>query len=41
MKLIRLGEPVKERPGLLLDNGKRIDVSQFSGNDFDYDEQFF
>ncbi|HEX7893143.1 MAG TPA: fumarylacetoacetate hydrolase family protein [Terriglobales bacterium] len=37
MKLIRLGEPGKERPGVLL-NGERIDVSAFGS---DYNEAFF
>lgn len=38
MKLIRIGNPGEERPGLLLDNGKRIDTSGFGS---DYDEAFF
>ena len=38
MKLIRYGEPGRERPGLLLDNGERIDASAFGQ---DYDEAFF
>lgn len=38
MKLIRFGEPSKERPGLLLSNGERIDASAFGE---DYDERFF
>lgn len=38
MKLIRFGDPGKERPGLLLNNGTRIDASAFGS---DYDEQFF
>ncbi len=38
MKLIRFGEPGKEKPGVLLDSGKRIDVSAFGQ---DYTEQFF
>ncbi len=37
MKLIRFGEPGKEKPGLLYD-GARIDVSAFGS---DYDESFF
>jgi 2-keto-4-pentenoate hydratase/2-oxohepta-3-ene-1,7-dioic acid hydratase in catechol pathway len=38
MKLIRYGEPGRERPGLQLDNGERIDASAFGQ---DYDEAFF
>lgn len=38
MKLIRFGEPSKEKPGLELDDGRRIDVSAFG---HDYDEDFF
>lgn len=38
MKLIRFGEKGKEKPGIILENGKRIDVSKF-GEDFD--EHFF
>ena len=38
MKLIRFGEINKEKPGLLLPDGKRIDVSKFVK---DYDEHFF
>jgi 2,4-didehydro-3-deoxy-L-rhamnonate hydrolase len=38
MKLIRFGEPGKERPGLLLSDGSRVDASGFG---FDYDEAFF
>jgi 2-keto-4-pentenoate hydratase/2-oxohepta-3-ene-1,7-dioic acid hydratase in catechol pathway len=38
MKLIRFGEPGKERPGLLLRDGNRVDASGFG---FDYDEAFF
>lgn len=38
MKLIRFGEPGREEPGVLLDDGRRIDASsQFH----DYDEGFF
>lgn len=37
MKLIRFGEPGRERPGVLLD-GARLDVSAFGS---DYDEAFF
>lgn len=38
MKLIRFGEPGKEKPGLELTDGRRVDVSAFGE---DYDEQFF
>jgi len=38
MKLIRFGNPGEEKPGLLLDDGKMIDASQFGE---DYDEPFF
>jgi 2,4-diketo-3-deoxy-L-fuconate hydrolase len=38
MKLIRFGPPGHEKPGLLLDDGRRIDASSFGG---DYDEEFF
>jgi 2,4-diketo-3-deoxy-L-fuconate hydrolase len=38
MKLIRWGEAGKERPGLLLDDGTRLDVSNIVT---DYDERFF
>ncbi len=38
MKLIRFGEPGKEKPGVLLDDGTRVDVSGFGS---DYDEAFF
>jgi len=38
MKLIRHGEPGRERPGLQLENGERIDASAFGQ---DYDEAFF
>lgn len=38
MKLIRIGLPGHERPGVLLPNGKRIDVSSLGE---DYDEKFF
>lgn len=38
MKLIRAGNPEQEKPGLLLENGKRIDASAFGE---DYDEDFF
>ena len=29
MKLIRFGETNKEKPGVILSNGKKIDVSDF------------
>lgn len=38
MKLIRFGEAGKEKPGVQLENGKRIDVSDFGS---DYTEEFF
>jgi 2-keto-4-pentenoate hydratase/2-oxohepta-3-ene-1,7-dioic acid hydratase in catechol pathway len=38
MKLIRLGEPGKEKPGALLPDGSRIDTSAFGS---DYNEAFF
>lgn len=38
MKLIRFGDPGKEKPGVLLDDGSRIDVS---GTFSEYDESFF
>jgi 2,4-didehydro-3-deoxy-L-rhamnonate hydrolase len=38
MKLIRFGEPGKERPGLTMDDAVRLDVS---GCVQDYDEVFF
>src|SRR5437879_12472709 len=38
MKLIRCGEPGKEKPGVLRNDGTRVDVSQFVP---DYDERFF
>ena len=38
MKLIRFGEAGRERPGVLLDDGSRLDVSDFVS---DYDEAFF
>jgi 2,4-didehydro-3-deoxy-L-rhamnonate hydrolase len=38
MKLIRFGEPGRERPGLLLPDGTRLDASGFGA---DYDEAFF
>jgi 2-keto-4-pentenoate hydratase/2-oxohepta-3-ene-1,7-dioic acid hydratase in catechol pathway len=38
MKLIRFGELGRERPGILLSDGQRLDVSAFGS---DYDENFF
>jgi len=38
MKLIRFGQPGQEKPGVLLDDGARRDVSGFVA---DYDEDFF
>jgi len=38
MKLIRFGNPGQEKPGLILDDGRRIDASAFGS---DYDEAFF
>jgi len=38
MKLIRFGEPGKEKPGVILKDGTRIDVSGFGS---DYNESFF
>ncbi len=38
MKLIRFGTPNLEKPGLILDDGRRIDVSDVVR---DYDEAFF
>ena len=38
MKLIRFGEIGKEKPGIILANGTKIDVSDFGS---DYDEFFF
>jgi len=38
MKLIRFGPAGRERPGLQLDDGTRIDASSFGA---DYDERFF
>jgi 2-keto-4-pentenoate hydratase/2-oxohepta-3-ene-1,7-dioic acid hydratase in catechol pathway len=38
MRLIRFGDPGKERPGLLLHDGTRIDASNFGS---DYNEGFF
>ncbi|MBX2923012.1 MAG: fumarylacetoacetate hydrolase family protein [Chitinophagaceae bacterium] len=38
MKLIRFGQAGKEKPGIVLQDGKRLDVSAFGE---DYTEQFF
>jgi 2-keto-4-pentenoate hydratase/2-oxohepta-3-ene-1,7-dioic acid hydratase in catechol pathway len=38
VKLLRFGEPDRERPGVLLEDGTRVDVSGFGS---DYDEAFF
>src|SRR6184192_4416177 len=38
MKLIRFGAPGRERPGLILPDGRRIDASSVAA---DYDEAFF
>ncbi|MEN7549497.1 fumarylacetoacetate hydrolase family protein [Rapidithrix thailandica] len=38
MKLIRFGQEGQEKPGLILENGKRIDASAFGE---DYGERFF
>jgi 2,4-diketo-3-deoxy-L-fuconate hydrolase len=38
MKLIRFGSPGAERPGVQLEDGRRIDASEFGA---DYDEAFF
>jgi len=38
MKLFRFGEPDKEKPGIILPDDKKIDVSSFGE---DYDEDFF
>jgi 2,4-diketo-3-deoxy-L-fuconate hydrolase len=38
MKLIRFGEVGREKPGVLLDDGSRLEVSAFGS---DYDEEFF
>ncbi len=38
MKLIRFGEAGREKPGVLLEDGTRVDVSGFGA---DYDEAFF
>ena len=38
MKLIRFGKAGKEKPGIQLENGQRIDISSFGE---DYTEDFF
>jgi len=38
MKLIRFGDPGREKPGLQLEDGTRVDASAFGS---DYDEDFF
>jgi hypothetical protein len=38
MKLIRFGDPGREKPGLQLEDGTRLDASAFGS---DYDEAFF
>jgi 2,4-diketo-3-deoxy-L-fuconate hydrolase len=38
MKLIRFGKPDEEKPGVLMPDGTRLDVSGFG---HDYDEEFF
>jgi hypothetical protein len=38
MKLIRFGDPNKEKPGIILEDGIKCDVSSFGE---DYDERFF
>jgi 2-keto-4-pentenoate hydratase/2-oxohepta-3-ene-1,7-dioic acid hydratase in catechol pathway len=38
MKLVRFGERSNEKPGVLLDDGTRVDVS---ASGMDYDEEFF
>ena len=38
MKLVRFGERGDEKPGVLLDDGTRVDVS---ASGLDYDEEFF
>ena len=38
MKLIRFGEPGREEPGIILDDGRRLDAS---GEFVDYDDGFF
>ena len=38
MKLVRIGESGSEKPGLLLDDGSRVDIASFG---MDYDGKFF
>lgn len=38
MKLIRFGEPGREKPGVILPDGRMVDASALTG---DYDESFF
>ncbi len=38
MKLIRFGQAGNEKPGVVLENNKRVDVSAFGE---EYDERFF
>ncbi|HWV58175.1 MAG TPA: fumarylacetoacetate hydrolase family protein [Longimicrobiales bacterium] len=38
MKLFRYGDPGRERPGVVLPEGRRVDVTEIVG---DYDESFF
>ena len=38
MKLIRFGDPGQEKPGVILQDGSRIDTS---ASGFDYGEDFF
>ena len=38
MRLIRMGEAGREKPGVVLEDGVRLDVSGFGA---DYDEAFF
>src|SRR2546427_4940770 len=40
MKLIRFGAPARERPGLILPDGRRMDASGFAGESTDYEEAF-
>ena len=41
MKLIRFGDPGRERPGLQLEDGARVDAAAFGEDAWDYDERFF
>jgi 2,4-didehydro-3-deoxy-L-rhamnonate hydrolase len=40
MKLIRFGAPGRERPGVILPDGRRVDASGFAGPGGDWDEAF-